>query len=77
MLVLIQDLDFRHNMSWSLFVLNDLNQEVVFRFADTGGIVDHHCLNLLFIVFHTLYMNGISHNKCGYYSSVANVKLFQ
>ena len=24
--------------------------EVIYRFVDIGGIVDHHCLNFLFII---------------------------
>ena len=28
-------------------VFNDFNGEVVFHFVDIGGIVDHHCLNVL------------------------------
>jgi hypothetical protein len=31
-------------------VFNYFNGEVVFRFVDIGGIVDHHCLNFLFII---------------------------
>jgi len=25
---------------------------VIVRFVDIGGIVDHHCLNFLFIIYH-------------------------
>jgi hypothetical protein len=32
------------------FVFNDLRQEASVRFVDIGGIVDHHCLNFLFII---------------------------
>ena len=31
------------------FVFNDLRFEVVDHVVDNGGIVDHHCLNFLFI----------------------------
>jgi hypothetical protein len=31
-------------------VFNDLVQEVNVRFVDIGRIVDHHCLNILFII---------------------------
>jgi hypothetical protein len=33
------------------FMFNILRQEVVVRFVDIDGIVDHHCLNFLFIIF--------------------------
>jgi hypothetical protein len=33
-----------------IFIVNDLWWEVIFRFADIAGIVDHHCLNFLFIL---------------------------
>ena len=32
------------------FVFDDLRWEVIVCFVDIGGIVDHHCLNLLFIM---------------------------
>jgi hypothetical protein len=36
----------------NLFVSNDLRREVVFRFVDIGGIVDHQCsLNDLFFIY--------------------------
>ena len=28
-------------------MFNELNQEVIVRFVDNGGIVDHHCLDFL------------------------------
>ena len=31
-------------ISHSLFVLSGLRREVIARFVDIGGIVDHHCL---------------------------------
>ena len=47
--VLSQNLDFQRHMSWSFFVFNGLRSEVNARFLDIGGIVDHHCLNSLFM----------------------------
>ena len=44
------DLDFKHHMSWSLFVFSKLRLDVIISFVDTVGIVDHHCLNFLFII---------------------------
>ena len=32
-----------------LFVLSKWRREMIVRFVDIGGIVDHHCLNFLFI----------------------------
>ena len=37
-------------MSWYFFVFSDLRQEVVVRFVDIGGIVDHHRLHFLSIM---------------------------
>ena len=31
------------------FVFSELRWEVIVRFVDIDGIVDHHCLNCLFI----------------------------
>ena len=31
-------------------MFSDLRLEVIVRFVDIGGIVDHHCLNFLFII---------------------------
>jgi hypothetical protein len=31
-------------------MLNELRSEVVACFVDIGGIVDHHCFNILFII---------------------------
>ena len=33
-----------------IFVFNELRWEVIVCFVDIGGIVDHHCLNFLFII---------------------------
>jgi len=35
------------------YLFNDLRWEVIVRFVDNGGIVDHHCLNFLFIMYVT------------------------
>ena len=32
------------------FAISDSRREVIVRFPDIGGIVDHHCLNFLFII---------------------------
>jgi hypothetical protein len=32
-----------------LFPISDLRREVIVGFVDVSGIVDHHCLNFLFI----------------------------
>ena len=46
--VLSQDLDFnRHLMVF--FVFNYFSWQVIVSFVDIGWIVDHHCLNFLFI----------------------------
>jgi len=43
-------LDFqRHIFALSVFVFSELILEVVLCFVDVGAIVDHHCLNFLFI----------------------------
>jgi hypothetical protein len=34
---------------WVFFVFSDLWWKVIVRVVDIGGIVDYHCLNLLFI----------------------------
>ena len=36
-------------MSWT-FVFTELRLKVIVRFLVIGGIVDHHCLNFLFII---------------------------
>jgi len=33
-------------------MFDDLRLEVVLRFVDIGGIVDHRCLNILFIIIY-------------------------
>ena len=43
-----QDLDFQLHMSWSFCVHQvQLKGEVVVSFVDIGGIVDHHCLEVI------------------------------
>ena len=45
-----QDLNFqRHFVVYFFFMFNELKWEVIVRFVDIGGNVDHHCLNFLFI----------------------------
>ena len=36
------------SVSWS-FMFNDLRREVIARLVDIDRIVDHHCLNFVFI----------------------------
>ena len=46
-----QNQDFQRHMSWSFFfcVFNELMWEVIVRFVDVSGIVDHHGKNFLLI----------------------------
>jgi hypothetical protein len=50
----INNIDFQRNIS--LFFLNPLWGEVIVNFGDIGGIVDHYCLNILFITINEVYM---------------------
>jgi hypothetical protein len=34
-------------ISWYFSMFNELMREVIVRFVDNGGIVDHHCLDFL------------------------------
>ena len=44
-----QDLDFQpHIYIVVFFIFNDFRREMIVRFVDIGGIVDHHCLNFLY-----------------------------
>jgi hypothetical protein len=43
-------LDLHQHTPWCAFVVNDLMGELVHRFVDIGGIVDHHCLNFVFVL---------------------------
>ena len=38
-------------MLWSFFVFSGFRWEVVVRFVDIGGIVDHLCLNFIFSLY--------------------------
>jgi hypothetical protein len=58
----VYGLDFQHHMSWSLFCSVSERWEVIVRFIDIDGIVDHHWLNFLFI--------NISEILCFYYSII-------
>jgi hypothetical protein len=33
-------------------MFSELRREVIVGFVDIGGIVEHHCLNRLFIMYH-------------------------
>ena len=47
-----QDLDFQHHMLWSILCsVSSVEVEVIVGFIGIGGIVDHHCLNFLFIIY--------------------------
>ena len=45
-----QDLGFQRLMFVVFFVFSELRREVIVRFVDISGIVDHQCSNLLFII---------------------------
>jgi hypothetical protein len=36
-------------------VFNELRREEIFPFVDIGGIVDHHCFNILFMILMKLF----------------------
>jgi hypothetical protein len=42
------DLHFQHYPPFSVF--SELRSEVIFRFVDIDGVLDHHCLNFLFLI---------------------------
>jgi hypothetical protein len=43
------ELDLALYMSWSFFsIINGLRWEMILIFVDIGGIVEHHCLNVIF-----------------------------
>jgi hypothetical protein len=44
-----QDLDFQPHMLCPFFLFSKLKCEIIFRLVDIGIIVDHHCLDFLFI----------------------------
>ena len=69
-----KDLDCQRHMSCSIFCVQLLEVRSAYSFIDSGGIVDHHCLNFLFIYFfikstltksyielYQNYMNSIYH----------------
>ena len=39
------------HISMSYIVFSELRREVIFHFVDIDGIVNHHCLNFLFISY--------------------------
>ena len=43
------NLDFSQRPSGVYSMFNDLRWEIIICFVDIGGVVDHHCLNILFI----------------------------
>lgn len=47
-----QDLDFLHHMLWSFYTFSELRWEMIVRFVDIIGIVDHNCISFLFIILH-------------------------
>jgi hypothetical protein len=49
----------RH-LPWSFLVFNNLWREIIVYIVDNGGIIDHHCLNFLFISY---IMTSISNNN--------------
>jgi len=49
----VYNIDFQRHIS--LFFLNPLWGEVIVNFGDIGGIVDHYCLNILFITINEVY----------------------
>ena len=59
------DLDF--HTSWSLWC--SMMREVVVCFVDIGGIIDHHCLNFLFIICIYMYI-GKEHTVLKYKSNI-------
>ena len=42
--------DFQLICRSRFFVFSELREEVIFRFVDNSGIVDHHCFNFLFTI---------------------------
>jgi len=38
-----------------LFMFNNLTCDVIVRFVNIGGILDHHCLNFLFIHYYSIH----------------------
>ena len=48
-----QEVDFQRHMSWYLFLLSEPRWEIVVGFVD---IVEHHCIDFLFIIQQLIYM---------------------
>ena len=51
------------------FMFNDLRGDVIVHFVDIGGIVDHICLNFIFMIMSNKYnkgLNGIIKKFLGY-----------
>jgi len=73
-----QDLDFQHYMSWSFLSSMVWVERWLFCFVDTGGIVNHHCLNFLFMMLLCHQSICVSRKPVTSNSSVAFkfVKLF-
>ena len=48
--------DLIANVTWTVFMFNELKWEMIVLFVDIDRIVDYHCLNFLFIMAdETLY----------------------
>jgi hypothetical protein len=62
-----------HVMFRGPFVLHDLRSEVVVRFVDISVIVEHHCLNFLFMKF---TRNLVNRQKWFYRFSLFSVKMW-
>ena len=60
--VLNQDLDFQRHISHGLFSVQwfdkmfEVKAKMDHRFVDIGWIVDHQCLNFLYIMYFTSYV---------------------
>ena len=39
-----------------LFMFSDMRCDVIARFVDLDGIIDHHCLNFIFIMLLKIYI---------------------
>jgi hypothetical protein len=51
-----------YNKLSTFIMFNGLRREVVFCFVDIGGIVDHHCLNFLFMMMNENICVDIIHH---------------
>ena len=52
-----------------IFMFSDMRWEVIARFVDLGGIIDHHCLNFIFIMLLKIYIV--------FYKTVSQLNLLQ